>query len=307
MAERKWTLVIVPPGSGASKAVEVSQALLKIAAGFGVGLALSALLLGYATVSRSVSLQRSSALQRENANLAEQIGQLNGKLDLLSDTLRLIAQRDAKIRLMANLEPNDPQVQQAGIGGPAPAGAAVPPIATVLARRAEEVRVDLAGLIRRANLLAFSFKEAGDSISAHRDRLVAMPSIMPTSGWLTSAFASMREHPILHYARPHEGIDVQAPLGAPIQSPGAGVVTSTGWETGYGNTVEIDHGYGITTKFAHCSKILVRQGQRVKRGDLIAQVGNTGLATGPHLHYEVHVHGQPVDPLRYVLPQVVVD
>jgi murein DD-endopeptidase MepM/ murein hydrolase activator NlpD len=307
MAERKWTLVIVPPGSGASKAVEVSQALLKIAAGFGVVLALSALLLGYATVSRSVSLQRSSALQRENANLAEQIGQLNGKLDLLSDTLRLIAQRDAKIRLMANLEPNDPQVQQAGIGGPAPAGAAVPPIATVLARRAEEVRVDLAGLIRRANLLAFSFKEAGDSISAHRDRLVAMPSIMPTSGWLTSAFASMREHPILHYARPHERIDVQAPLGAPIQSPGAGVVTSTGWETGYGNTVEIDHGYGITTKFAHCSKILVRQGQRVKRGDLIAQVGNTGLATGPHLHYEVHVHGQPVDPLRYVLPQVVVD
>lgn len=307
MAERKWTLVIVPPGSGASKAVEVSQALLKIAAGFGVVLVLSALLLGYATVSRSVSLQRSSALERENADLAEQIGQLNGKLDLLSDTLRLIAQRDAKIRLMANLEPNDPQVQQAGIGGPAPTGSSIRPIATVLARRAEEVRVDLAGLIRRANLLAFSFKEAGDSISAHRDRLVAMPSIMPTSGWLTSAFASMREHPILHYARPHEGIDVQAPLGAPIQSPGAGVVISTGWETGYGNTVEIDHGYGITTKFAHCSKILVRQGQRVKRGDLIAEVGNTGLATGPHLHYEVHVHGQPVDPLRYVLPQVVVD
>jgi len=306
MAERKWTLVIVPPGSGASKAVEVSQALLKIAAGFGVVLVLSALLLGYGTVSRSVSLQRSSALQRENADLAEQIGQLNGKLDVLSDTLRLIAQRDAKIRLMANLEPNDPQVQQAGIGGPAPEGGIARPI-TVLARRAEEVRVDMAGLIRRANLLAFSFKEATDSISAHRDRLVAMPSIMPTTGWLTSAFASMREHPILHYARPHEGIDVQAPLGAPIQSPGAGVVISTGWETGYGNTVEIDHGYGITTKFAHCSKILVHQGQRVKRGDLIAQVGNTGLATGPHLHYEVHVRGQPVDPLRYVLPQVVVD
>ena len=220
MAERKWTLVIVPPGSGASKAVEVSQALLKIAAGFGVVLVLSALLLGYATVSRSVSLQRSSALQRENADLAEQIGQLNGKVDVLSDTLRLIAQRDARIRLMANLEPNDPQVQQAGIGGPAPEGAIARPI-NVLARRAEEVRVDLAGLIRRANLLAFSFKEATDSISAHRDRLVAMPSIMPTTGWLTSAFASMREHPILHYARPHEGIDVQAP-SAPPSSPRRG-------------------------------------------------------------------------------------
>ncbi|HSR90954.1 MAG TPA: M23 family metallopeptidase, partial [Gemmatimonadales bacterium] len=124
---------------------------------------------------------------------------------------------------------------------------------------------------------------------------------------LSSAFGSMREHPILHVARPHEGIDVSAPMGSSIQSPASGVVVSTGWETGYGNTVEIDHGFGITTKFAHCSKILVHQGQRVKRGDLIAQVGNTGLATGPHLHYEVHVRGQPVDPLRYVLPQVVVD
>jgi len=305
MAERKWTLVIVPPGSGASKAVEVSQALLKIAAGFGVVLVLSALLLGYATVSRSVSLQRSSALQRENADLAEQIGQLNGKLDVLSDTLRLIAQRDAKIRLMANLEPNDPQVQQAGIGGPAPEGGIARPI-TVLARRAEEVRVDMAGLIRRANLLAFSFKEATDSISAHRDRLVAMPSIMPTTGWLTSAFASMREHPILHYARPHEGIDVSAPMGAPIVAPAGGVVQRVTWETGYGNVLEIDHGDGIVTKYAHCSKVLVRSGQRVKRGQIIANVGSTGLSTGPHVHYEIHVNGKVVDPLTYVLPAGVI-
>jgi murein DD-endopeptidase MepM/ murein hydrolase activator NlpD len=306
MPERKWTVVIVPPGAGASKAVEVSQTLLKLAAGVGVVLGLSALLLGYATVSRTLRLQHSSALERENAELAEQIGQLNGRVNGLDDTLRLIARRDARIRLMANLEPNDPQVQQAGIGGPLPVGASPRP-SSVLQRRADEVRVDLGALIRRANLLAFSYQQASDSIAAHRDRLAAMPSIMPTVGWLSSAFSSMREHPILHVARPHEGIDVTAPMGSSIQSPAAGLVVGTGWETGYGNTVEIDHGFGITTKFAHCSKILVHSGQRVKRGDPIAEVGNTGLATGPHLHYEVHVHGQPVDPLRYVLPQVVVD
>jgi murein DD-endopeptidase MepM/ murein hydrolase activator NlpD len=129
---------------------------------------------------------------------------------------------------------------------------------------------------------------------------------MPTQGWLTSAFSAMREHPILHIARPHEGIDVTAPMGSPIEAPAGGVVTDAGWESGYGNTVIIDHGYGIVTKFAHASKLLVRAGQHVSRGQRIALVGNTGLATGPHLHYEVHVNGRPVDPLKYVLPDKVV-
>jgi murein DD-endopeptidase MepM/ murein hydrolase activator NlpD len=165
--------------------------------------------------------------------------------------------------------------------------------------------VDLGALIRRANLLASSFAEAKDSLASHSQRLAATPSIMPTQGWLTSAFSSMREHPILHVARPHEGIDVMAPMGSPIEAPAQGVVTEAGWESGYGNTITLDHGYGLVTKFAHCSKLLVRVGQRVSRGQRIALVGNTGLATGPHLHYEVHVNGRPVDPLKYVLPDRV--
>ncbi len=308
MSERKWTFLVVPPGVGTSKVIEVSQRLLKVAAGFGTVLVLLALLLGYGTVSRSVDLQRHAALQRENEALAAELGQLQGQLSSLSDTLRAIAARDARIRLLANLEPNDPQVQLAGIGGPDRSRPA-PDLAGAgrLGRKAREIRVDLNALIRRANLLAASFEEAADSLAAHTDRLAAMPSIMPTAGWLSSAFTAMREHPVLHVTRPHVGIDVTAPMGANIQAPAAGTVVSAEWETGYGNVVEIDHGYGIRTKFAHCSKILVRPGQRVRRGDVIAQVGNTGLATGPHLHYEVHVQGRPVNPLRYVLPDVVVD
>jgi murein DD-endopeptidase MepM/ murein hydrolase activator NlpD len=129
---------------------------------------------------------------------------------------------------------------------------------------------------------------------------------MPTQGWLSSAFSSMRAHPILHTARPHEGIDVSAPMGSPIEAPAAGVVTDAGWEAGYGNKIVIDHGFGIVTKFAHASKLLVRDGQRVSRGQRIALVGNSGLATGPHLHYEVIVKGRPVNPLKYVLPDGVV-
>jgi murein DD-endopeptidase MepM/ murein hydrolase activator NlpD len=96
-------------------------------------------------------------------------------------------------------------------------------------------------------------------------------------------------------------------MGTPIEAPANGVITSARWEAGYGNTVTIDHGYGIITRFAHASRILVGVGQRVDRGDRIALVGNTGLSTGPHLHYEVHVNGRPVNPLRYILPGVVTD
>nr|MBA2628367.1 M23 family metallopeptidase [Gemmatimonadales bacterium] len=177
----------------------------------------------------------------------------------------------------------------------------------VLGDRADGIRIDVNALIRRASVLATSFRAAADSLSTRGDRLRAMPSIMPTQGWLTSAFSSMREHPILHIARPHEGIDVSAPLGSPIEAPAAGRIASAGWEPGFGNVVTIDHGYGIVTRFAHASKLLVRPGQRVARGQKIALVGNSGLATGPHLHYEVHVNRRPVDPLHYVLPDVVTD
>jgi len=301
MADRRWTFMVVPEGTGASRAIQVSQSVLKLGA---VGLCLFvllALVLGFATVSRSVDMSRAARLEQENRELATKLGQLNARISTLSDTIGQITQRDARIRLLANLEPTSPQVLQAGIGGPAPAVTSTAP-RSELSRQAGEVTVDLDALIRRANLLAFSFEEAADSLSSHRDRLAALPSILPTQGWLTSAFSSMREHPILHIARPHEGIDVVAPMGAPIEAPAAGVVVSAGWETGYGYSVTLDHGYGIQTKFAHASKLLVRAGQHVERGQRIALVGNTGLATGPHLHYEVHVRGQPVDPLKYVLP-----
>jgi len=304
MAKRRWTVVFVPHDADPSRVMEVSYRVVKTAISGAVMAAAAALVLGYMTVSRTVDLSKSARLTQENTRLEQQLDELNGRLATLADTLTRISQRDARIRVLANLEPIDPQVQAAGIGGPTVAG--VEGDAGSAMRRTSEVRVDLNALIRRANLLASSFKETADSLAVHSARLSATPSIMPTQGWLSSAFSSMRSHPILHVARPHEGIDVTAPMGTPIEAPAAGVVREAGWESGYGNTIVIDHGFGTVTKFAHASKILVREGQRVSRGQRIALVGNTGLATGPHLHYEVHVNGRPVDPLRYVLPENVV-
>jgi murein DD-endopeptidase MepM/ murein hydrolase activator NlpD len=306
MAKRRWTLVLVPHGSEPSRILEVSYNVLRATAAAVGGMVVLALLAGYATISHTTDLSHAARLQQENASLAREIGELHGRLVTLADTLTQISQRDARIRVLANLEPIDPQVQAAGIGGPVSRTDLSLSGITGVARRSAEVRVDLGALIRRANLLASSFKEASDSLSVHTARLAATPSIMPTQGWLSSAFSAMRTHPILHMARPHEGIDVSAPMGSPIEAPAAGVVTDAGWETGYGNTIVINHGFGIVTKFAHASKLLVKTGQRVSRGQRIALVGNSGLATGPHLHYEVHVNGRPVDPLKYVLPEGVV-
>jgi murein DD-endopeptidase MepM/ murein hydrolase activator NlpD len=309
MNERRWRVVVVPPGSGTSKVFEVSQNLVKLALGVGLVFVLAFSILGYTTLSHTLTIARHQGLIRENQVLARELGQMEGRIDQLQDTLGAIQKSSAMIRLLANLDPVDPQVAAAGIGGPNRTSMATEELRTagVLGDRTANVKVDLNAMIRRANLLASSFTEAADSLELHTARLAATPSIMPSNGWLTSAFSQMRNHPILHIERPHEGIDVSAPAGTPIEAPAAGVVISAGWEAGYGNCVVLDHGFGVVTKYAHASRLLVRAGQHVKRGERIALVGSTGLATGPHLHYEVHVNGKPVDPLRYVLPDVVVD
>jgi murein DD-endopeptidase MepM/ murein hydrolase activator NlpD len=306
MSKRRWTIIVVPQGSSASRVLDVSYTALKLVGSLAVAAGLIAMLLGYATVRRSLNLARTDRVEQENVLLANELNLLRGRVSALTDTVTELSIRDTQLRLLANLEPLDPEVHAAGIGGPRPAGLPAAEASELLSE-AGRVRVDLGALIRRANLLAASFREAGDSLADHMDRLAATPSIMPTAGWMSSAFSRMRSHPILHVARAHEGLDVSAPRGTPIEAPANGKVIQAGWEAGFGNTVTIDHGYGIVTRFAHASRILVAVGARVSRGDRIALVGNTGLSTGPHLHYEVHVNGRPVDPRRYILPGVVTD
>ncbi len=134
--------------------------------------------------------------------------------------------------------------------------------------------------------------------SEQQDRLFfwsSIPSVWPTRGFITSHFGAGRGR------RRHEGLDLAGPVGSPIVAPGDGLVTFVGYKGGYGNTVKVDHGYGMLTVYAHCSRIFVQEGDRVKRGSVIASVGNTGSSTGPHLHYEVQVDGVPVNPMRYLV------
>ena len=150
-------------------------------------------------------------------------------------------------------------------------------------------------------LLGSSFLEVRDSLESQRELLLSTPSILPAVGWLSSSYSRSRMHPILNTARPHEGIDISAAHGTPIMAAAAGRVRFAGRKGDLGFTVEIDHGYGYVTRYGHASKLLVRRGQTVSRGDLIAQVGKTGLSTSTHLHYEVLVNGRAVNPMNYVV------
>lgn len=310
LANRRWTVLLVPHGSGETKSVSVSVTVLKLLAGVATVIAASFLATTFGIVSQTVDLTRSRQIERANQVLADEIERLDQRVATLSDTVARISQRDREVRLVAGLDPLDPDVRHAGIGGPSGAWPERERLLNEggdLGRDAFRVRADLDALIRRANVLASSFREASESLSSHVQQLAATPSIMPTSGFLTSNFSLMRYHPILHFSRPHEGIDITAPYGSLIIAPAAGRVVKVGWENGYGLSVSVDHGYGVQTRFAHMSRTAVVVGQAVRRGDRLGYVGSTGLSTGPHLHYEVLVNGRATDPLRFVMPNAIAD
>ena len=295
----------MPHGTTGTRSLSVSGTVLKLGAGVVTVVAACMLAAALGIVSHSVDVSRGWQLQATNRALATEVGRLGMRVNALSDTLAVMARHDDELRLVAGLEPLSPEVQRAGIGGPA---GSWPERDRLLAdggaagRVAFGVHVDLDALLRRADIIATSFKEAADSLSAHVAEMETTPTIMPTPGFLSSKFASIRYHPILHRNLPHEGIDITAAYGARIVAPAEGRVIQVGWESGYGLMVVIDHGRGLETRYAHMSRTAAQVGQVVKRGDLLGFVGSTGLSTGPHLHYEVRVNGRPVDPLKYVLP-----
>src|SRR5260221_1340936 len=310
MSQRRWTVMVVPHGEGTSRSVAVNAAFLKVALGVGSVVAVAALVVAFGVISRTIDVARSQRLERENRALAQELAKLNVNIGSLSDTIAVMSQRDEQVRLVAGLDPLNGDVRRVGVGGPV--GSWVERDRLLAdggsnGREALRTHVNLDQLVRRANLVSASLREAADSLGAHQTRLASTPSIMPTVGFLSSNFSLIRYHPILHYGRPHEGIDISAPYGTTIIAAAAGRVTKVGWESGYGLTVEIEHGYGLRTRYAHQSRTAVRVGQAVKRGDRIGFVGSTGLSTGPHLHYEVRVDGRATDPLKFVMPNAIAD
>lgn len=311
MARSKWTLMLVPHDNERVRSFQVSSSGIRTAISV---LLVAALLLSTFTVgfflrqSQHLEAQR---LERENVLLAAEVDDIRGEMETLAEVIDSLSAKDARFRAIAGLRPIDQDVQQVGIGGPG-----TPTLeSSAIYRLDEEVggkvfaaSYDMETLVRRASLLRSSMSEALDALKENTERLEATPSIAPADGPLSSLFSPNRRHPVLRISRPHKGIDIAASVGEPILAPARGVVRRAGHHTGgYGNMVEIDHGFGYLTRFAHASRILVRKGQKVERGQVIAEVGATGLVSGPHLHYEVEVNGKQVDPLNFIITDAIPD
>ena len=268
---------------------------------------MGALLLGTCSIAFFVKQSQhvqNAGLRRENQALAGEVDQMRKQMEELDRSIAALTQKDEELRVVAGLPQIDPDVRRVGVGGPGTrsTSAALARLNPRQAAKVESTGNDLSALLRRAALLRTSMDEATTQIQRNRERMASVPTILPANGHLSSLFSGNRYHPVLRVSRPHKGIDIAARVGEPILAAAKGRVVFAGNRgNGYGNMVEIDHGYGYVTRYAHASRLHVRTGQTVDRGHRIADVGATGLVSGPHLHYEVEQNGRQVDPLNFVI------
>jgi murein DD-endopeptidase MepM/ murein hydrolase activator NlpD len=229
-------------------------------------------------------------LQVENLSQREELHRLVVKLEDLRQEIVVLAQNDAKVRVMAKLSApkSDSMV---GVGGPA-TQEDVNREFSVIQQRIDEVR-------RQIDLRRESQEEIQGILNDQRSLLAAKPGGWPVKGWLTSSFG-MRRDPFNGRRKMHEGLDIAARTGTSVTATADGIVSSVKTEPGYGKVVILDHGYGYRTIYGHNSRYYVKVGQRVRRGERIAAVGNTGRSTGSHVHYEIRLNGVPVNPRKYL-------
>lgn len=234
-----------------------------------------------------------------------QIGEFAEQINSLKQRLLTLAQFEKKIRIMADIEKRPDSGNLFGIGGSIPQN--MDPKAAFGEQRSSLFRemhdqtgqLDLA-LVHQGD----SFKELVTHLERQQRLLASTPTIRPidpaAESWVSSRF-EWRLSPFTNQREFHKGYDIAARDGTPIYATAGGVVTFSGNKGLLGKTIIIDHGHGLTTVYGHCSRLLKAQGEKVGRWDSIAMVGNTGSSTGPHLHYEVWVHGVPVNPEKYFL------
>jgi murein DD-endopeptidase MepM/ murein hydrolase activator NlpD len=239
-------------------------------------------------------------LKKNNKLLLTQYQLLSKRIDENEKILDELQRRDDDFyRVMFNADPIPSSVRNPGVGGTNRYEhlLTVPNSSLVIATTA---KLDM--MTKQLYVQSNSYEELAELVKRKEERFRNIPAIMPLAANQrkgTSSGFGIRIHPIYGILRPHTGIDLNANVGTPIYATGGGMVESAGWSGGYGYTVVVDHGFGYKTLYGHCSKMLVRPGQKIVRGQQIAAVGTSGIVTGPHVHYEVRVKGKPDNPAKY--------
>lgn len=228
----------------------------------------------------------------ENRNLKSKLEDLEKKLDKIKDRMAELIEKQNILRNYVDFEPISLEILNMPIGG-------IP----MKKDRIEQVEEKINYMMNLVNIQEKEIKNLKYFLEKSEDLRRRTPSISPVkSGFITAKFG-YREDPFTGIIKFHKGIDIVGPKGTPIFATADGIIKYAGWKEGLGLTVEIDHGNGFVTVYAHNDKILVKPFQRVRRGEIIATMGSTGLATGIHLHYEVKLFGKNLNPIYYIIPE----
>lgn len=307
MSKRYTVLVIDDKGSPVREALLSKRAIRAMAVS--LVLALSALGFGayqYTKLYRSITEkdQLQAVLLEQRAGIANQRKQIQSfakEINELKSNLVALNEFEQKIRILANLEHKQDQASLFAVGGSMPDDLDSDlPLNEDHNRLVREMHDHIGHVNQASAVQQQSFETLLNSLKSKRNLLAATPSLRPAKGWISSDFG-YRVSPFTGRREFHKGLDIANRKGTPVIAPADGVVTYSGNKWLMGNMITIDHGYGVVTRYGHISELLKKKGERVKRGEIIAKMGNTGRSTGPHVHYGVRLNGVPVDPMKYIL------
>lgn len=295
--KKKMTFMVVPHDGGKSVQIKVNLFTLHaLALFFGVLMVWAALV-----ITRDVNYHLAQLTEQKfKNNMREIMDELETNRVLLSR----MASVDSQFRKLLKLGDRKEVFELNGMGGPTEEDSER--FSRLLQEKNDHLLNKVDSSLKVSNQQAAqqeaSFKEISVFLDKQRSILAATPSIWPIKGWITSGFGK-RASPLTGEPGRHMGVDIANEANTPIRVTADGLVTYAGWQTGYGRVIVVEHGYGYSTRYGHCARIDVKVGDEVQRGQVLGYVGSTGRSTGSHVHYEVRVHGMPVDPEKY-LPKV---
>ncbi len=329
-----YTVVIFRGSTDKPLRFNFSRKLVRRLVIFGCVLLLADLLVVSHYVVRTGEVWELSAFRKEAMSAREQTAAFSSAIDDLKKRLGAMNEVNQRLRVMLGIETPKAGDMVNGRGGedvPMPEGGSMPSgsgqegqgglsssategrdvnqghaSASGIASTQDSlqavasVKERLEWLSKQAAVQEQILSELTQAAEQRSSRWASTPSIWPVKGWVTSGFGP-RISPFTEKPAWHDGLDIGAAPNAPVQAPAQGRVTATGFDPKLGNIVRVDHGFGVETLYGHLAKALVKEGQRVNRGDVIALVGSSGLSTGPHLHYMVKVNGQALDPTKYIM------
>jgi len=239
-----------------------------------------------------------ASVKNENRYLESKLIELTDRYETLQLNLNNLGEKTENLRIAANLEPISDDERLLGVGGGS-FDNSLDFLITSDDLDLEKAIIFIDNITNKFEFERLQYREIENKMKTNMSLFESIPAMVPTKGEYIGSRFGVRTHPILKIRKMHTGIDFVVNTGAPVYSPGKGKIVYIGRNGGYGLELEIDHGFGYRTRYAHLSKVLVKRGQKIMRGDVIAKTGNSGLSTGPHLHYEISHNGRKLNPSRF--------